>query len=653
MLRIFCNIILIMGIGSVGYAHSKPSPSTLKVDCPAPITLMEGSKFDTTVTGVPKVTSNDGGKVTISYLEVYQKGDCKNRADLVTRIFTITNAAGEQVRCNQYITIQHLTVNDIRVPADTTIDYPDSLSTLTQKLLNGFKSFGSVRINYFDTRVSQNCNIPVRIRRQWSFEDVCNGQVRTATTFMNVHKYFNNFKQIISKSDAICIDEGYIQLTPVGEFSPYTYKWHTGDSTNALFNKTPGSYTLTITDRFTCTASVVYDLLSMSQRADIGGQIKTETSIRVVPDSLVFEDESLIRKYCISRDAGLHYGFTLKSPKAGQYNYRFSKKSEVREGISTKDIVLIQRHILGIERFKDTAQNIAADVNFNYQITASDITELRRLILGIRDTFTVAKPWYFLRSDWRSLAKPNRPISEIEFKGVNISNFPLTNVNVYVLKMGDVDFSYKGFHQNHTETRANQLEVKLQAGLQQGDRIPVFLNPAFPLYGIQFGLKILSGQLLGIEPAQLSSDFLGIKDSDIIVSWSTGSELQWDPRQPLFYVKVSGLARLGINDQMDPEAYDKNIQTHVVSLSDSGSDNIASSESKDWYYPNPTQDQLLLNIGQGPFELHLYDLEGRLCMNFQVYHNQIISLSELRNGMYKLVLYKDGKLDRSGWIQKY
>ncbi len=651
MLRIFCTIIAI-GFITGAFAHSKPAPNTLKVDCPSPITLIEGSKYDTTVTGVPKVTANDGGKVTISYLEVYQKGDCKNRADLVTRIFTITNAAGEQVRCNQYITIQHLTVNDIRVPADTTIDHPDSLTTLTQKLLNGFKSFGSVRISYFDTRVSQNCNIPVRIRRQWSFEDICNGQVRTATTFMNVHKYFNSFKQIISKSDAICLDEGFIQLTPVGEFTPYTYKWNTGDSTSTIFNRTPGSYTLTITDRFTCTASVVYDLLSMSQRADIGGQIKTETGIRVVPDSLVFEDESLIRKYCISRDAGLHYGFTLKSPKTGLYNYRFVKKTEAREGISTKDIVLIQRHILGLERFKDTAQNIAADVNFNYQITASDITELRRLILGVRDTFAVAKPWYFLRSDWRAVAKPNRPISEIEFKGVNVPNFPLTNVNVYVLKMGDVDFSYKGFHQNQTELRSNSADVKLRADLSKGAQVPVYLSSGFPIYGIQFNLHFSSAQLIGVEEAQLASSFFHIDGSDLKLSWSTGSELKWDPDKPLFYIHFSGTPNFELAEKIEPEAYDQNLIPHKVALEYTAFGMQKSQDAKEWFYPNPTHDEILMNVGEGPFDLKLYDLSGREVKSYKVHHAQLISLADFHTGMYKLVLYKDGKVEQSGWVQK-
>lgn len=75
--------------------------------------------------------------------------------------------------------------------------------------------------------------------------------------------------------------------------------------------------------------------------------------------------------------------------------YRLVKRTDPVAGISTKDVLLIQKHILGIERFSDTLKYFAADVNNNFNVTASDMTELRRLILGIKDNFTAVLPWYF------------------------------------------------------------------------------------------------------------------------------------------------------------------------------------------------------------------------------------------------------------------
>lgn len=51
-------------------------------------------------------------------------------------------------------------------------------------------------------------------------------------------------------------------------------------------------------------------------------------------------------------------------------------------GVTSLDLVLIQKHILGLEVFTEPAQFIAADVNRDELISGSDIVEIRKLILG-------------------------------------------------------------------------------------------------------------------------------------------------------------------------------------------------------------------------------------------------------------------------------
>lgn len=633
---LFIFLFPFIGISKGLYPKPK-SPCTLTADCPPPVTLIEGMKYDTSVTGAPKITSNNGGAVSITWLEVYQKGDCKNHADQVTRLFTVRNASGEEVRCNQNITIKHLTVNDVYFPSDTTVDYPDSLTTLTNTLLTIPKSFGSLKLTYTDTRVSQNCNIPVRIRRQWLLEDICSGQTKNATTFMNVHKFYNEFKQIIKKTDAVCADDGFITLTPVGEFTPYKYKWNSGDSLPSIFNKAAGSYSLTVTDGFGCTVSQVYDLVSMSQRADIGGRISTDDGIRVIPDSLVFENESLISKLCISQASGLHYGFTLKTRKTGQYNYYLVRNTGPLDGITTKDIVLIQRHILGITKFTDTLQYIAADVNNNFNITASDISEIRRLILGVKANFTYVKPWYFLRKDWRAVAKPNKPISDIEFKGVNVPNFPLTNVDIFVLKMADIDLSYNGLQNNQLESRVKSDEVKLDLHtgiiINNEKWIPVYLKSTKDLYGIQFKLRDISNQSLKLLNNQLDESFIFAKDNAVTVSWSTGTALQWNQDQPLFYIQSSNAEQIKEDTELSAEWYDSELNVYGLKISSEDQSNTTSST---FFFPNPTNDRIHFNFNFAKLEVKLYNPEGKLILSRTLHSNQELNLQNLSTGIYIL-----------------
>lgn len=64
-------------------------------------------------------------------------------------------------------------------------------------------------------------------------------------------------------------------------------------------------------------------------------------------------------------------------------------------GISTLDLVLISKHVLGIEPFANPFQLIAADENNSGSVTTFDILEIRKLLLGIKTNFT-AGTWRYV-----------------------------------------------------------------------------------------------------------------------------------------------------------------------------------------------------------------------------------------------------------------
>lgn len=61
---------------------------------------------------------------------------------------------------------------------------------------------------------------------------------------------------------------------------------------------------------------------------------------------------------------------------------QFCKNDSILNGISTKDLVAIQRHLLGLTPFDRPEVYIAADVNNNSDVSSADISALRKLILG-------------------------------------------------------------------------------------------------------------------------------------------------------------------------------------------------------------------------------------------------------------------------------
>ena len=68
-----------------------------------------------------------------------------------------------------------------------------------------------------------------------------------------------------------------------------------------------------------------------------------------------------------------------KLPLGNNYEITPSLNTPLLESVSTFDIVLINRHILGTRFFDSPYKYIAADINQSEGVSAADITELRKV----------------------------------------------------------------------------------------------------------------------------------------------------------------------------------------------------------------------------------------------------------------------------------
>ena len=114
--------------------------------------------------------------------------------------------------------------------------------------------------------------------------------------------------------------------------------------------------------------------------------------------------------------------------------------SNYLNGVSTYDLVLIQKHILGISLLNDY-QKLAADANCNGSVSTIDIVDFRRLILQVQDTL-MCPAWRF----------------SINHPAFNWSSNFLDSLQIIGVKMGDVNYSYVPF--------ANSAEVRNKDDLQ-------------------------------------------------------------------------------------------------------------------------------------------------------------------------------------------
>lgn len=121
---------------------------------------------------------------------------------------------------------------------------------------------------------------------------------------------------------------------------------------------------------------------------------------------------------------------------------RPTKNSNPAQGLTSFDLVLLQRHILGTRLLPDSYQVLAADVNRDERLSIRDAIEIRRVILGIQDTFMNNNSWRFFEEN-TSFAMPGSPWEEArQAESISI-NDPYGDVNIDFIgvKVGDLDNS--------------------------------------------------------------------------------------------------------------------------------------------------------------------------------------------------------------------
>ena len=97
-----------------------------------------------------------------------------------------------------------------------------------------------------------------------------------------------------------------------------------------------------------------------------------------------------------------HYGeFGSIAPSPGYEISLTPRKNDLPlNGVTTFDLTLISKHILGIEPLDSPYKVIAADANQDGKVTTFDIIVLRKLILGIIDELPNGKSWRFVPKNY-------------------------------------------------------------------------------------------------------------------------------------------------------------------------------------------------------------------------------------------------------------
>lgn len=227
----------------------------------------------------------------------------------------------------------------------------------------------------------------------------------------------------------------------------------------------------------------------------------------------------------VTNDFGL-YAFSDQL-WSDDYQITANKSDNPLNGVSTLDIVMIQRHILGLQKLDSPYKVIAADVNNSEVVTAIDLIELRKLILGIYDKFPANESWRFVSTDqsFTDIESP-WPFSE-EISIHEIGQDEMYNDFVGV-KVGDVNGSVQlSLLDQDTESRsARTLKLQIEeSDMKIGELVKVDIRAEEfdAIVGFQFTLDHSTAlNFAGIEAGALDLNESNLaKNEDLLaISWN-------------------------------------------------------------------------------------------------------------------------------------
>jgi hypothetical protein len=141
-------------------------------------------------------------------------------------------------------------------------------------------------------------------------------------------------------------------------------------------------------------------------------------------------------------NSGVSNSFLFSVGNGASVTIAASKASDTSPaaGLSTADIVLIRRHVLGIANITDPYKLIAADANGSATITTADISALRKLILGTTNALP-GPMWTLLPSNF-IFQNPLQPWNPPNYRQYYRVAGSFTGQHFVAIKAGDVDGSW-------------------------------------------------------------------------------------------------------------------------------------------------------------------------------------------------------------------
>jgi glycosidase len=257
----------------------------------------------------------------------------------------------------------------------------------------------------------------------------------------------------------------------------------------------------------------------------------------------------------------------------GVYVVKPSKNNDVTKnnGVSSIDMVLTTRHILGLTPFNSAYKIVAADVNNNKTVTNIDIIFMKRLILGLDTTFTGNRLWAFVDSAYKFPDTTN-PFPYKDSIVLSELTKNKSNQTFIGVKLGDVNYDWnantaRGKSIDNVELLVNN---KLLIVTDKQVSIPILVNNFKDLIALQYTLHFDNSkyEFVAIKNNKFNIEFniaQANKNGNIAMLWANekGEETTLDNDTELFTLILNKKSRANSNQSLEKNEEVNNLQLTI------------------------------------------------------------------------------------------
>ncbi len=392
--------------------------------------------------------------------------------------------------------------------------------------------------------------------------------------------------------------------------------------------------------------------------APIQGRVATENGENIESVEMQLSTDIQGFPYTQMTNSNGNYAFH-NNPMYFDYGIEGSKEDDYMNGVSTLDLVLIQKHILGVQFLNSPYKVIAADINNDANVSALDLIQLRKLILGIYDELPSNLSWRFIdESQTFSNAMNPFPFNE-EIDVMDLSSAMIAE-NFVGVKIGDVNnTATANFDSGIVDNRSGKTvqfvidDADVTAG--QSVEVAVTANDFTQVLGYQFTLETAM-ELVNVTSGAIDvsqTNFATVNNA-ITTSWNKTDAISVNNDEVLFTMTLVPATTGKLSQMLDlsdrvtvSEAYANDYSTSKVELGIRTDGNDLS----DGYQlfqnePNPFNGQTVIGFNLASASkatITVFDVTGKVITTIsndyeKGYNEAVISSSDL--GMTGVVYYQ-------------